>query len=194
MKTQKTFGKLMMIGAGILMLCNTGCETIGQQRRRQEMYEEEDKRLVQESMRRVEGRVETLEFEIERLQQELGRARDEAAGAARTATELLEPRLNTVESRMAALEKQRVKDRQELVDSLSRKMADIMKSSSSGGGVTRSSKPRSSGYGYEHTVEAGQTLSEIATAYGVSVQRILDENDLKNANMLKVGQVLFIPE
>lgn len=176
------------------MLWATGCETLAQQRRRQEMYEEEDRRMTEEAMRRIEGRVETLEFELQRLQQELGRTREDAAGVARSATELLEPRLDTVESRMAALEKQRVKDRQEIVDSLSKKMADIMKSSSSGGGVTRSSKPRSSGYGYEHTVEAGQTLSEIAAAYGVSVQRILEENNLSNANMLKVGQVLFIPE
>ncbi|HQQ05104.1 MAG TPA: LysM domain-containing protein [Kiritimatiellia bacterium] len=189
MKKNRIIGTMGIAGAAMMVLWGAGCETIAQQRRRQEMYEQEDKRLVQESMRRIEGRVETLEFELERIQQELGRTQDAAAASARAATESLEPRMGRMESRMAALEKQREQDRQELVDSLSKKMADIMKTSSSAG---RSAKR--SGYGYEHTVEAGQTLSEIAAAYGVSVQRILEENNLKNANLLKVGQVLFIPE
>lgn len=191
MKTQKLIRIFGIAGAAVMVVWSTGCETIAQQRRRQEMYEQEDKRLVQESMRRIEGRVETLEFELERIQQELGRTRDAAEASARNAAETLETRMGKVEGRMSALEKQREKDRQELVDSLSKKIADIMKSSSSGS-ASRSAKR--SGYGYEHTVEPGQTLSEISAAYGVSVQRILDENNLKNANLLKVGQVLFIPE
>lgn len=48
--------------------------------------------------------------------------------------------------------------------------------------------------GYEHVVEAGQTLSEIAHAYKVRVDAILKENKLKDANSVRVGQKLFIPK
>ena len=47
--------------------------------------------------------------------------------------------------------------------------------------------------GYNHVVEAGQTLSEIARGYGVTVAAIKAANGLKNDN-LRIGQKLFIPD
>ncbi len=47
--------------------------------------------------------------------------------------------------------------------------------------------------GYEHKVEPGQTLSAIAKAYGVSVKKIKDANNL-TSDAIRVGQVLFIPD
>ena len=47
--------------------------------------------------------------------------------------------------------------------------------------------------GYEHKVESGQTLSAIAKAYGVSVKKIKDANNL-TSDAIRVGQVLFIPD
>lgn len=47
--------------------------------------------------------------------------------------------------------------------------------------------------GYEHEVEPGQTLSEIARAYGVRMDAIVKENNLKDAGAIRVGQKLFIP-
>lgn len=47
--------------------------------------------------------------------------------------------------------------------------------------------------GYEHKVESGQTLSAIASAYGVSVQKIKEANKLKG-DVIRIGQVLFIPD
>ena len=52
-------------------------------------------------------------------------------------------------------------------------------------------KPRT---GYEHKVEKGQTLSEIARGYGKSVDSIMKANNIKDASTLRVGQVLFIPD
>lgn len=48
--------------------------------------------------------------------------------------------------------------------------------------------------GYEHTVERGQTLSEIARGYGTSVRAIMDANKISNPSAIRVGQVLFIPD
>lgn len=47
--------------------------------------------------------------------------------------------------------------------------------------------------GYEHRVESGQTLSAIAQAYGVPVRKIKEANKL-NSDVIRVGQVLFIPD
>ncbi|MFA7686031.1 MAG: M23 family metallopeptidase [Candidatus Gracilibacteria bacterium] len=44
-----------------------------------------------------------------------------------------------------------------------------------------------------HTVEGGQSLSQIAEEYGVNVETIMWENKLANANTLRVGQKLVIP-
>lgn len=48
--------------------------------------------------------------------------------------------------------------------------------------------------GYKHTVEKGQTLSEIARGYGKGVDAIMKANKLKSANTIYPGQVLFIPD
>ncbi|MCF7838219.1 MAG: LysM peptidoglycan-binding domain-containing protein [Candidatus Marinimicrobia bacterium] len=57
-------------------------------------------------------------------------------------------------------------------------------------------RPRSpgTGYGYEHTVQPGETLSAIAAAYKVSSRAIIDANNLTKPDFLQAGQVLFIPE
>jgi LysM repeat protein len=44
-----------------------------------------------------------------------------------------------------------------------------------------------------YTVQAGDTLSGIAQTYGVSVQEIVEANNLANPDMLNVGQNLIIP-
>lgn len=48
--------------------------------------------------------------------------------------------------------------------------------------------------GYEHKVERGQTLSEIARGYGKSMDAIMKANKISNPSMLREGQVIFIPD
>jgi len=45
----------------------------------------------------------------------------------------------------------------------------------------------------KYVVQPGDTLGQIATSYGVSVEHIVKANDLKNPNVLDVGQKLVIP-
>ncbi len=47
--------------------------------------------------------------------------------------------------------------------------------------------------GETHTVAAGETLSQIAARYGVSMETIMDLNGLDNADAIVVGQQLVIP-
>lgn len=46
---------------------------------------------------------------------------------------------------------------------------------------------------FVHTVKSGETLSTIASSYGLKTKTLLWENNLSNANALKVGQKLVIP-
>lgn len=50
------------------------------------------------------------------------------------------------------------------------------------------------GSGYEHKVEKGQTLTEIARGYGTTVPAIMKANKISNPSAIRVGQVLFIPD
>ena len=47
--------------------------------------------------------------------------------------------------------------------------------------------------GVYHKVVRGQTLWQIAQAYGVSIKDIIDSNNIPNGTALEVGQLLFIP-
>jgi LysM repeat protein len=47
--------------------------------------------------------------------------------------------------------------------------------------------------GQTHTVATGETLSQIAARYGVSMETIMDLNGLDNADAIVVGQQLVIP-
>jgi len=47
--------------------------------------------------------------------------------------------------------------------------------------------------GVYHTVARGQTLWQIAEAYGVSINDIIASNNIPNGSALETGQLLFIP-
>lgn len=73
-----------------------------------------------------------------------------------------------------------------IVADLSGKMAKV---------INEQVKATSAGeVGRYHTVAKGETLSAISTAYGVKVDSVVKANSLKDANSIRVGQKLFIPE
>lgn len=45
----------------------------------------------------------------------------------------------------------------------------------------------------KHTVQSGETLGSIAVQYGVTVQAIMEANQLTNPDVIRVGQELIIP-
>jgi len=94
-------------------------------------------------------------------------------------------RFDEIEQSLGGTEAARARDKQEILDHLSKQIAEMLKSQQ---------PVRVSDTGYEHVVEAGQTLSDIALAYKVTVQAIVRANNLPNENNIVVGQKLFIPE
>jgi septal ring factor EnvC (AmiA/AmiB activator) len=178
----------LLVSVLLPLLC--GCETIGQRRQRERMQQREDYLVMQESTHRLTGRAESLEMEIAGLEREIQQLRAETRNTVQAEMGTMDSRLSDLERSVRNLEKSRQADKQEIIDTISKKVAQLMQSS--GSGTVR--RGRSSEYGYEHVVESGQTLSEIAAVYGVSVSVIVEENGIKNPNSLRVGQTLFIPE
>lgn len=144
--------------------------------------------LLREDVVRAQGRVEGVEMETARIAAELEQLRETAARADKQAG-VATRKIEELERRLADLDAARVKDRDAIIEQLSARMAELI--AKSGASARRAG---ASGTGYEHTVQAGETLSQIAAAYKVSPQAIIDANSLKNPDLLKQGQKLFIPQ
>ncbi len=190
MNTSMLSGYPAFLAGLICAVMLSGCVTYGNARQRQAMHEREDMLLLEENHRHLKGRLEGLEMETEQLQRELAQQRTEQSRKVDQQLQGMESRLAGLERRIAEVDRAREADKQEIVDRLSKTIEQIIASRPD---TTRG--PRAAGgYGYEHTVQPGETLSQIAAAYGVRARAIIDANEIQNPDMLRVGQVLFIPE
>ena len=111
----------------LAMASLTGCMAPYDYQARQETEQREDYLLMMEKVRRLEGTIEGLDMQIEALNRELENVRRGAERGARSEADALQGSVSSLESRINTLEAARERDRQELVDSLSRKMADLLK-------------------------------------------------------------------
>jgi chromosome segregation ATPase len=57
--------------------------------------------------------------------------------------------------------------------------------------TTRKAAPSRGG---QHTVRAGETLTTIAARYGISLQTLMESNRITDANSIREGQKLTVPE
>ncbi|HEY8240435.1 MAG TPA: LysM peptidoglycan-binding domain-containing protein [Kiritimatiellia bacterium] len=187
----KLFLRLLRLLPLLLAGCTCcGCASLMGDSAEEELQRREDMALVDEKSRRLEGRIETLELEIERLQQQA----DAMPRSTASDIQSLQASVQELNRRVQAVDAAREKDKQEIIDKLSGKIAQIVSKQSSSSSPAKKSTTRAvSGTGYEHVVEAGQTLSAIASAYGVKQADIIQANDLKEPYMLRVGQKLFVP-
>jgi LysM repeat protein len=174
----------------LLLAGTAGCVTYDEGVN-EEMNKQEDLLLVQEDVRKLSGRIESVELELQRLE-------SQADGARTSQDAQMQSRLQELDTRMRALEAARQSDKQEIVDKLSAKIAEIVARSSPSSGAARKQNVKratpSSDTGYEHEVKPGESLSAIAAAYGVTVKVIMDNNGISEPNKLRVGQKLFIPQ
>lgn len=194
MKRVFHLGRVM---AAMTVAFGSGCATMVEDMNAQQMRHREDMRAMQEQIQRLNGRIEGLDMEVQRLATEMEAVRRLAASAGESQGRVMQGQIEEMTARMSRLEAARERDRQAIVDDLSRKMADLIKRSAPAPvpAATRSTTRRTgSASGYEHVVQAGEALSTIAAAYGVSVQAIAQENNITDASLIRVGQKLFIPE
>ncbi len=166
----------------LLLLHATGCIT-PTQRRAHQVQQRAESDHVQSSIAALKERIAALEIS----QQEVIARMNNTRTAVRAENDAMRKRLNEIKVELRQIDAARASDRQKLYDKLASKMAAIVNSPSiSTGGVSE--------FGREHKIKAGETLSQIAKAYGTSLKAIMAANRLKNANTIREGQVLFIPE
>ncbi len=156
----------------IATLLLSGCQTPYQSRTTQ-TRQTEDQRIAQEQQRRIAGRLETLEMEIGRISGELDALR------------------RSLDTRCAAIELKSEEDKRELITRLTAQLEKLLVKAAP---PATAKSTGGTAYGIEHVVRPGETLSTIATAYGASVKKLIEINNLKNPDRLSVGQKLFIPE
>lgn len=162
-------------------LCAGGCLSAQQERQRADMRRQAQLDSLRVSIERLEERVDGLNQSqqdlyrrLEDVQQETVRRSEDTSG-----------KVAGIEQALKAAEAARAELRKEIVEDISRRMAGMLQSRAPVSG---------SQTGREHPVQPGETLSEIARAYGVQVGVIVRANNLKNADAIRAGQVLFIPE
>lgn len=164
----------------------SGCMTYTPPGQRRAVAQREDQLLLEERFSKLEGRIEGLESNLDRIDRALLKMERETGSS--DEIRMLQSELKGLQQQITALDSARIKDRKEVVDHMSKEVAKLIQQTSS------SQNQAGSGYGREHTVGPGQTLSEIAAAYGVKTSAIIKANSLKNPDRLQVGQTLFIPE
>ncbi|MCX7008720.1 MAG: LysM domain-containing protein [Kiritimatiellaeota bacterium] len=178
----------------------TGCVTTQDYQARMDARAQENQRLLQEQANKLMGRVEAVELDTQKLRNDMDALRAVQARSAANASDVqaLHSALGNLEQRLRALEGSREKDKQELVEVLSKKISQIMGGApvdtgrkKTGGGKTTTST--SSGGG-EYIVKSGETLSGIASAHGVTVSALREANGIKKDNQLRAGQKLVIPK
>lgn len=179
--------RLLLLSLSLLL--TAGCITTRQTaeqieaERRQAMIERERRLAEEENRRRIQLSIEDTDTQVQTLRQEMQRVRTDLNQAQAQDVQRLETRIARLEQQLAALDQQRAKDREEIIATLSSRMAELM----------RQARPAPAASGRAHTVASGETLSAIAAAWGVTPQAIIRANNIQNPNILRVGQTLTIP-
>lgn len=185
--------RLLSCAAFVALWSCTACVSTYESRSRETARQQADQEVLLDQMRRLQGRVESAELQIEELNRQVDRLRSDLRQSGSMQDSALTLKLSAAETRIAQLESARERDRQEIIDKLSERVTKLMAGSAPAATAQRT-RPSGSATGYEHEVQSGQTLSQIAQAYGVTAKAIIDANNLQNPNSLRVGQKLFIPE
>jgi LysM repeat protein len=181
-------GLFLLVAAGLI----AGCDTFYQDARYADSNRQEAVRIemVRQQQARdldvMKARNEALEYHLQQADARLDRIEGalREAGTPQADIAALRRDIEQLRAGQATL-------RQEIVDELGREIVKLFaaQQTSARGGTRRTGAQT----GYEHKVQAGQTLSEIAAAYQVSVATIKQANNLKD-DVIRVGQVLFIPD
>jgi septal ring factor EnvC (AmiA/AmiB activator) len=170
-----------LLGAGLLI--SSGCVTMVDQNRMAQQQADMEK--MRENVQRIQEKLNGIELEQQNLARDIGAVRSSPKEDT-----VVRNRLDTLERQIQSLAAGRDADRKQIVSQVASLVGSSSGSSPSGHTSSRGSGSQT---GYEHVVESGQTLSEIAAAYKVSVTSIRKANNLKS-NTLRVGQKLFIPK
>jgi len=142
-------------------------------------------RMETESLKATVSRLNERVAGLQQAQDQMFRDISELRRAAEQSNASNTSRRSDMENRLKTIEQSWDRNRQEIVNTLSERMADVMS--------RQAEEQNKAAVGVEHLVKPGETLSEIAKAYGVSAAALIQANSLANPDSIRVGQKLFIP-
>ena len=183
------------VAAVALTMCATGCQSLLEGTPFARRPNTDDARLaytlqqLERDTTRLKARVEAFEQNTERLEARIIEAERQARDVAQLREELRATREDRATLKSEISQSMGTAIKRMLDEQQSQTLAQVQKALAA---ARPAAPPRQSGY--NHTVENGQTLSLIAREYKTSVSAIMRANNLASADVLKIGQVLFIPE
>lgn len=146
---------------------------------------------LRDEMRRMNDRLQASEAQVGDMQRSVYSAEaNRPASATPADIAALRDQIDSLQRQIRELDAARAADKRAIYDDITKKVAEIVKKSAPPATASRKAQQT----GIEHVVQAGDTLSTIAQAYGKKTDELLKANGLKNANTIYVGQKLFIPD
>lgn len=176
----------------------TGCETMygrgaSEERQRDLLRQElerkqlqQDTAAAQSTIRSLESHMGQIDLRVERLEA----TSRSSAWASREDVDDLRRSVDALRREIESAKAEHERLRSEIVSGVEGLLKDRFAKASAQQPRRQQMQQLS---GYEHKVEAGQSLSTIAHSYGVSVSKIKEANSLKS-DVIRVGQILFIPD
>ena len=163
-----------------------------------------DTRALREDCRRLQSQLADLLEAHNALKRELSKFRSEVRQLrAQTATKdpaaVTRADLEGLAKSIREVDRKRIQDK----DLILKEMQALLRSTPTG--AKPPTAPPHSEKGFDHTVEAGQTISAIIAAYNTKLKRqdvkkritlksVLDANPNLNPRTMRIGQSLFIPD
>ena len=184
----------------VALVAFSGCETMYNASNRRQETDTTAMRAVMERQQLsrdteiAKAAAQSAEVQLQQLDFRLSRLEDgvrQSMNANGTDLAALQREIASLKSETAAIRADRETLKKEIVNEISSEVAKLLAAQQKSTTVTRTETASQSGY--EHKVQSGQTLSAIAQAYGVSVEKIKKANGLKN-DVIRVGETLFIPD
>ncbi len=166
-----------------------------------------DTRAIREDYRRLQNQLEDLLVAHNALKTEVSKLRSEVR-LLRTKTATKDPTtanradLEGLAKSIREVDRKRVQDK----DLILKEMKALLRSGSIGTRTTKPPKPpHNPQKGFDHTVQAGETISAVIAAYNdelksqgakkrITLKSVLDSNPNLNPRTMRIGQPLFIPD
>ncbi len=143
---------------------------------------------LNQNLAQMENRLDAVQEEQEQLLRELNRLRETVQRDHQAEQRRLR---NDMEQRFAEFEQQREAERNYIIEQVTQRIAAHLEQAAP---RTPAGAAARTEHGRYHEVRPGETLSEIAAAYNVRANVIVQANDLENPDRLRIGQRLFIPD
>ena len=192
--------ELLIVAMALVM---AGCVTDQQGQVNRGVEHNGNQALQQETLTRLNDQVQVLQGQVDNLQRELASVKSRAGQAGATASDATATELQQLKAKVAQIEAANLQQKQIILDEVAKQLdSSSRRTGRATAAPTRTSTTPSTTtntngnaeQGFEHVIKAGETLSAIAKAYGVSVDAIIKANSIKDPKSLQIGQKLFIPK